>query len=68
MLFDLRGRHRRRAVKVIYVGLALLIGVGLIGFGIGGGLGGGGLLNAASEYWQTKAGPWPTQRNARAAS
>jgi hypothetical protein len=49
MLFDLRGRHRRRAVKVIYVGLALLIGVGLIGFGIGGGLGGGGLLNAASE-------------------
>jgi hypothetical protein len=49
MLFDLRGRGRRRAVKVIYVGLALLVGVGLIGFGIGGGLGGGGLLNAASE-------------------
>jgi hypothetical protein len=49
MLFDLRGRHRRRAVKVIYVGLAALIGVGLIGFGIGGGLGGGGLLSAASE-------------------
>ena len=37
MLFDLRGRHRRRAVKVIYIGLALLIGVGLVGFGIGGG-------------------------------
>ena len=49
MLFDLRGRGRRRAVKVIYVGLALLVGVGLIGFGIGGGLGGCGLLNAASE-------------------
>ncbi len=49
MLFDLRGRHRRRAVKVIYIGLALLMGVGLIGFGIGGGFGGGGLLNAASE-------------------
>ena len=49
MLFDLRGRHRRRAVKIIYVGLALLLGVGLIGFGIGGGFGGGGLLNAASE-------------------
>ena len=50
MLFDLRGRHRRRAVKVIYVGLAVLIGVGLVGFGIGGfGGGGGGLLNAATE-------------------
>jgi len=49
MLFDLRGRHRRRAVKVIYIGLALLMGVGLVGFGIGGGFGGGGLLNAASE-------------------
>ena len=49
MLFDLRGRHRRRAVRVIYVGLALLMGVGLVGFGIGGGFGGGGLLSAASE-------------------
>jgi len=29
MLFDLRGRHRRRAVKFTYVGLALLIGGGL---------------------------------------
>ena len=49
MLFDLRGRHRRRAVRVIYTGLALLIGVGLVGFGVGGGFGGGGLLNAASN-------------------
>jgi hypothetical protein len=49
MLFDLRGRHRRRAVKVIYVGLALVIGGGLVLFGIGTGGGGGGLLNAASE-------------------
>jgi hypothetical protein len=49
MLFDLRGRHRRRAVKVIYVGLALLIGGGLILFGVGAGTGGGGLLNAATE-------------------
>jgi hypothetical protein len=49
MLFDLRGRHRRRMVKIIYIGLALLMGVGLVGFGIGGGFGGGGLLNAASE-------------------
>ncbi len=50
MLFDLRGRHRRRAVKVIYIGLALLIGGGLVLFGVGtGGGSGGGLLNAASE-------------------
>jgi len=49
MLFDLRGGHRRRAVKAIYVGLALLIGGGLILFGVGAGTGGGGLLNAATE-------------------
>lgn len=49
MLFDLRGRHRRRAVRLIYTGLALLMGVGLVGFGIGGGFNGGGLLNAANS-------------------
>ncbi len=48
MLFDLRGRHRRRLVRVIYIGLAALIGVGLVGFGVGGGLGGGGIFSAAS--------------------
>lgn len=49
MLFDLRGKGRRRVVKVVYVGFAVLIGVGLIGFGVGGGLGGGGLLTAATS-------------------
>jgi hypothetical protein len=49
MLFDLRGRGRRRTVRVIYVGLALLMGVGLIGFGVGGGVGGGGLLTGSSN-------------------
>jgi len=49
MLFDLRGRHRRRLVKVIYIGLAVLIGVGLVGFGVGGGLGSGGLFTAATN-------------------
>jgi hypothetical protein len=49
MLFDLRGRGRRTTVRVIYLGLALLMGVGLVGFGIGGGFGGGGFLNAASQ-------------------
>jgi hypothetical protein len=49
MLFDLRGRGRRRTVQVIYIGLAVLIGIGLVGFGIGGGFGSGGLLNAANN-------------------
>ncbi len=48
MLFDLRGRGRRRTVKVIYGGLALLIGAGLVFFGVGAGVGGGGLLNSLS--------------------
>ena len=42
MLFDLRGRGRRRTVKIIYIGLALLFALGFIGFGVGGGFGGGG--------------------------
>ncbi|HEY7623086.1 MAG TPA: hypothetical protein VH834_25140 [Solirubrobacteraceae bacterium] len=41
MLFDLRGRGRRRTVQVIYLGLALLMGGGLVLFGIGGGTNGG---------------------------
>jgi hypothetical protein len=41
MLFDLRGRGRRRAIQVIYAGLALLMGGGLIFFGIGGNTSGG---------------------------
>ena len=47
MLFDLRSRRRRRVVKSVYVFLALLIGVGLIGFGVGTGGNFGGLFNAA---------------------
>src|SRR5512139_110157 len=41
MLFDLRGRGRRRTVQVIYVGLALLMGGGLVLFGIGSSTNGG---------------------------
>lgn len=40
MLFDLQGK-RKRAVQVIYLGLAILMGVGLIGLGIGGSANGG---------------------------
>jgi hypothetical protein len=45
MLFDLRGRGRRRTVQVIYLSLAVLMGGGLVLFGIGGGTNGG-LLDA----------------------
>ena len=46
MLFDLRGRGRRRTIQVIYLGLAVLMGGGLVLFGVGTGGSGGGLLNA----------------------
>ena len=46
MLFDLRSRGRRQAVRVIYLGLALLMLGGLVLFGVGAGNGFGGLLNA----------------------
>jgi hypothetical protein len=45
MLFDLRGRGRRRFVQGIYLGLAILMGGGLVLFGIGGATNGG-LLDA----------------------
>jgi tetratricopeptide (TPR) repeat protein len=41
MLFDLRGRGRQRTVKVIYLGLAVLMGGGLVFFGVGGNVSGG---------------------------
>lgn len=46
MLFDLRSRGRRRTVQGVYLGLALLMGLGLVLFGVGAGNGIGGLLNA----------------------
>src|SRR6201986_1040430 len=46
MLFDLRGRGGRRRVQVIYLGLAIILGGGLVLFGVGTGSGNGGLLNA----------------------
>jgi hypothetical protein len=48
MLFDLRSRRRRRVIKTVYLFLAVLIGVGLVGFGVGTGGNFGGLFNAAS--------------------
>lgn len=48
MLFDIRSPGRRMAVKIIYSALALLLGGGLILFGIGSGVSGGGLFDAIS--------------------
>jgi len=41
MLFDLRGGGRRRAIQAIYLTLAVLMGGGLVLFGIGGNVSGG---------------------------
>jgi hypothetical protein len=49
MLFDLRGRGRRRTVQVVYLGLAFLFLLGFVGFGVGVGGGGGGIFNALTE-------------------
>jgi hypothetical protein len=48
MLFDLRGRGRRRTVQAIYLSLAILMGGGLVLFGIGSS-NSGGLFDALSE-------------------
>jgi hypothetical protein len=48
VLFDLRSRGRRRTVQAVYLGLAILMGGGLVLFGVGAGNGLGGLLNAFS--------------------
>ena len=67
MLFDLRGRGRRRTVRIIYSLLALIFLIGFVGFGVGGvGGGGGGLLNFLGEEKETGgssfAGQIETQR------
>jgi hypothetical protein len=54
MLFDLRGRGRRRTVQVIYLGLAILLGGGLVLFGIGGATNGG-LFDAINGNSDTNA-------------
>jgi hypothetical protein len=48
MLFDLRSKGRRRTVQAVYLGLAIVLGLGLVLFGVGAGNGFGGLLNAFS--------------------
>jgi hypothetical protein len=78
MLFDLRSRGRRRTVQFVYIGLAVLIGSGLVLFGVGTGGGGGGLLGgltgnssssgAAAVTSQTRKALAATQRSPDSAS
>src|SRR3954463_15041160 len=55
MLFDLRARGRRRMIKVIYMFLAVLMGGGLVFFGVGGSTSGG-LLDAFKNDAGTSSG------------
>src|SRR5918999_4172118 len=55
MLFDLRGSGRRTPVKVVYLTLALLMGGGLVFFGIGGDVSGG-LVDALTDRGSTSVG------------
>jgi hypothetical protein len=48
MLFDVRGRGRKNTIKVIYILLAVLMGGGLVLFGIGGATSGG-LVDAITQ-------------------
>lgn len=48
MLFDLRGAGRRTTIKVVYLSLAVLMGGGLVLFGIGGDVSGG-LVDAITD-------------------
>jgi len=52
MLFDLRGSGRRATIKVVYLFLAILLGGGLVLFGIGGDVSGG-LVDAITERGAT---------------
>jgi tetratricopeptide (TPR) repeat protein len=54
MLFDLRGRGRRRTVQAIYLSLAILMGGGLVLFGIGGATNGG-LIDAIQGNGSTQS-------------
>src|ERR1700730_13205507 len=61
MLFDLRGRGRRRTVQGVYLGLAIILGGGLVLFGVGAGNGFGGLLNAFNNNSSSNSQPVVSQ-------
>src|ERR1700732_1853186 len=61
MLFDLRARGRRKTVQITYIGLAVLFGGGLVLFGVGGGFGGTGILNAVNSNEGSNAASFSSQ-------
>jgi hypothetical protein len=66
MLFDLRGRGRRRTVQAVYLSLAILMGGGLVLFGVGTGSGNGGFLNAFTGNGSNSAKPVVSQEEKNA--
>src|SRR3954451_13875486 len=56
MLFDLRSAGRRRTVKTVYLGLALLMFVGFVGFSIGSSGLSGGIVDAITGNGSSGAG------------
>src|SRR5215218_6533726 len=56
MLFDLRSGARRRTVKIVYLGLALLMFVGFVGFSIGSSGLQGGIVDAITGNGSTGGG------------
>ena len=67
MLFDLRGSGRRTTVKTVYILLAVLMGGGLILFGIGGSVSGGLVDAITGSKGSTPAGSGEFQSRAAAA-
>jgi hypothetical protein len=66
MLFDLRARGRRRTIQVIYVFLAVLMGGGLVFFGIGGATSGG-LFDAFKSGGGSSSGNDVLEKNVKKA-
>jgi hypothetical protein len=61
MLFDLRGGGRRRTVQIVYIALAVIMGAGLVLFGIGGAVSGGlvdAITNGGNGSATTNAGTY----------
>jgi hypothetical protein len=61
MLFDLRGGGRRRTVQIVYIALAVIMGAGLVLFGIGGAVSGGlvdAITNGGGSSSTTNAGTY----------
>ena len=68
MLFDLRSGARKRTVKIVYLGLALLMFVGFVGFGIGSSGLSGSIGDLIRDNGSTGGGTDPAERLATQAT